>query len=120
MLYYMVIESYDTLVVTVSRVMPHMFKALSRYIKELKKKEKSIVTIKEIKDDPKINEMLEKTGDQKVGKIMVEVRLNEEDKQQMDRIRREITESGKVLGIDTIGPYKVSTVMDRPVLFRTL
>ena len=50
--------------------------------------------------------MLEKTGDQKVGKIMVEVRLNEEDKQQMDRIRREITESGKVLGIDTIGPYK--------------
>jgi hypothetical protein len=37
---------------------------------------------------------------------MVEVKLDGEDKNTLERIKQEINESGKALGIETIQPYK--------------
>lgn len=69
------------------------------YIRSLKKAEKGIVNIKEIKTDPKIK-IPKPDAD-----IMVEVKLNEGDQGTLPRIRNVITQSGRVLGIETIGPY---------------
>jgi hypothetical protein len=93
--------SYGTLLVSLA---PTVIKVMLEYIKELKKKEDSIVAIKEIKADPMINELLGKSGDQPA-KIMVEVRLDAQGNN-LDHIKQEITESGRVLGIETIDPYK--------------
>ncbi|MGA9154836.1 MAG: hypothetical protein WBZ36_29985 [Candidatus Nitrosopolaris sp.] len=95
------VMDYGTLLIT-----SNMIKAALEFIKALKKKEKGIITIKEVEADPTIEKMLGKSGNPEPHKILVEVKVDDENNDTLGRIKQQISESGKVLGITTMGPYK--------------
>ena len=91
---------YGTLIISAP-----VIKVAFEAIKQLMKNEKGIVSIKKIEADPKVDEMIGKQNTEP-NKIMVEIKLDEEDNDRLERIKQEINESGKGLGIETIQPYK--------------
>ena len=71
---------------------------LMKYLEDLKKQKKNIVMVKELRADPEINS---------TNKIMVQIKLNDDEEDTPEKIKQVINESGKAHGaVQTVGPYR--------------